>query len=114
MHPFARLTAGALVAIAVGVAAPVAAQQSPQPLAIGNEIALYLRTGDRLNGKDWTINDRISHVHDITARYLGGRGHRLTTRRWGDRVHIYVNGEFVLAATPADARAGGYLSLIHI
>ena len=39
---------------------------------------------------------------------VGGQTFKLTTKHYGERVHIYVNGDFLLAVTPADARAAGH------
>jgi hypothetical protein len=69
---------------------------------------LVLRSGDTLNGKEMSIQDRINHVQDVFPKYLGGRAGKITWKKWGERVHLYLNGDFVLAVTPADAAATGY------
>lgn len=86
---------------------PASAQEAT-PLIIGTNQVLTVRTGDTLNGRDMSIEDRIGHLQDVFAKYLGGQHGKFTSKKWGDRVHLYLNGEFVLAVTPADARATGY------
>ena len=39
---------------------------------------------------------------------------KVSSKTWGDRVHIYLNGDFVLAVTPADAQATGYKSAAQL
>ncbi len=67
-----------------------------------------IRVGDTLNGREMSVQDRINHVQDVFPKYLGGPNGRITWKKWGDRVHLYLNGDFVLAVTPADAQATGY------
>lgn len=111
MHRLTRLAAGLLVAgtiASAGVlssARPALAQDSAKMLTIGATPVFLIRVGDTLNGSEWTIQDRISHVQDVFAKHLGGQYGKFTWKKWGDRVHIYLNGDFVLAVTPADARA---------
>jgi hypothetical protein len=99
------LTAGLLVAAGLPASQPAFAQNSAKLLTVGNTPLFLIRVGDTLNGKEWTINDRINHVQDVFAKYLGGQYSKFTSKKWGDRVHIYLNGEFLLAVTPADAQA---------
>jgi hypothetical protein len=87
---------------------PAAAQDAPQPLVLGAERALMIRTTDTLNGREMSIQDRIDLAQDVFPKHLGSRFGRITTRTWGARVHFYLNGDFFLAATPADARVNGY------
>jgi hypothetical protein len=91
-------------------ACPAAAQDAPEPLVVGAERALMIRTTDLLNGREMSIQDRIDLAQDIFPKHLGSRFGRITTRTWGPRVHFYLNGDFFLAATPADARVNGYKS----
>jgi hypothetical protein len=99
------LTAGVLVVAGLPAARPVQAQNTAKLLTVGNTPLFLIRVGDTLNGKEWTIADRINHVQDVYAKYLGGQYSKFTWKKWGDRVHIYLNGEFLLAVTPADAQA---------
>jgi hypothetical protein len=110
MHRLARLAMIMSLAGAVfAVGAPVQAQdEEARPLIIGTNRILMLRTGDTLNGRQMSIQDRINHVQDIFPKYLGGQAGKITWKKWGDRVHLYLNGDFVLAVTPADAAATGY------
>lgn len=96
------LTALCLAAAAAG------AQTGPVPLVFADRQVLLLRVPDTLNGRIWTVPQRIDHALDIVAKYLGSDRAALTTRSIRSRVHFYLNGEFVLAATPSDAKAAGY------
>lgn len=110
MHRLNRLAAGLLIAGTLGTAGlpaarPAYAQNSAKLLTVGNTPLFLIRVGDTLNGQEWTISDRINHVQDVYAKYLGGQYSKFTAKKWGDRVHLYLNGEFLLAVTPADAQA---------
>jgi len=106
-----RLAVAALAAatalLAVG---PVRAQDDARPLIIGSNRLFMIRAGDTLNGREWSVQDRINHIQDVFPKYLGGPHGKITWKKWGDRVHLYLNGDFVLAVTPEDARATGYKS----
>jgi hypothetical protein len=110
--PIHRLTllAGALLAAGALFLAgsPARAQDEPKPLIIGANRVLTIRVGDTLNGREMSVQDRINHIQDVLPKHLGGALGKITSRKWGDRVHLYLNGDFVLAVTPADAKATGY------
>lgn len=110
MHRFARLAmVTALLGAVLAVGAPARAQdEEARPLIIGTNRVLVLRSGDTLNGRQLSIQDRINHVQDVFPKYLGGVAGKVTWKKWGDRVHLYLNNDFVLAVTPADAAATGY------
>jgi len=109
MQRFARLAMAALVAAAVlGGARPSLAQDEAKPLIIGATRLFTIRQGDTLNGRQMSVQDRINHVQDVFAKHLGGPHSKVTWKAWGDRVHLYLNNEFVLAVTPADARGTAY------
>ena len=110
MCRLARLAMAAALAGAVfSMGTPVRAQgEEARPLIIGTNRVFIIRTGDTLNGRQMSIQERINHVQDIFPKYLGGKAGKITWKKWGDRVHLYLNGEFVLAVTPADAAATGY------
>lgn len=110
MHRLIRLAVAALVAGGALAGTAAQAQDGPQPLIIGSNRILMIRVGDTLNDRDWSVQDRINHVQDVFPKYLGGPNGRITWKKWGDRVHLYLNGEFVLAVTPDDAEATGYKS----
>jgi hypothetical protein len=93
---------------ALSLALPALAQEPPRPLILGGTQLFMIRTGDTLNGREWSIGDRIGHVQDVYAKNLGGQYAKFTWKKWGDRVHLYLNDEFTLAVTPADAKATGY------
>lgn len=104
----AFIVAAGAVFTSLTASLPAAAQGEPTPLVVGQTLVATLREGDRLNGQEWTIEERINHVHDYIAQHLGGQTAKVTTKKWGERTHLYVNGDFVLAVTPADAKATGY------
>ena len=112
MNRLARLAASLVVAVAAAagtlLSAPAVAQGAPGVLKVGSSWVATLRNGDRLNGRDWTAQDRIDHVHDYIAKHLGGQRAKVTSRKIGERTHLYVNGDFVLAVTPEDAKVNGY------
>jgi hypothetical protein len=112
MNRLARLAASLAVAVAAMagslMSAPAVAQGAPGVLKIGSSWVATLRNGDRLNGRDWTAQDRIDHVHDYIAKHLGGQRAKVSSRKIGERTHLYVNGDFVLAVTPEDAKVNGY------
>jgi hypothetical protein len=89
------------------IVAPVWAVSSPRgTVIIGQETCFRFRTPD----KGQSIQQRVDHVQDIAAKYLGGDELNLTVRSVGERRHIDVNGEFLVAVTPEDARATGHPS----
>lgn len=83
----------------------------PSPVVIGGDTAFYLRRPDRLNGRNWSVQDRVDHLNDQLAGVLGSPGHTVSAKRWGNRMHLYVDGRFILAVTPADAAAAGVKSV---
>jgi len=103
----AALAALALAAL-LGAGHPAVAQDEARPLVIGPTRLFTIRTGDTLNGRQLSVQERLNHIQDILPRHLGGPNGKITTKKWGDRVHLYMNGDFILAVTPADARATGY------
>ena len=102
-------TAGVLAVSALAGSAALA-QGEAQPLIIGATRLMLIRNDDTLNGREMSVQDRIGHVQDVFAKHLGGKFARFTWKKWGDRVHLYLNNEFVLAVSPADAKATGYKS----
>lgn len=110
---FSAFTA-ALLLPGLLAAVPAAAQGDDQPLTIGTTQVFIIRNGDRLNGRSWTVQDRIDHVQDVLPEHLGNPNSRFTTKKWGDRVHIYLNGDFILAVTPADAGSTAYKSAAEL
>jgi len=97
------LAAGALLTAGVAVRA-----DEGKYVIIENSHLFQIRNGDTLNGVQMSVQDRIDHIQDLFAKYLGGQTGKFTTKKYGERTHIYMNGEFVLAVTPADARSSGY------
>lgn len=116
MHRFARFVAAALAAgtLLLSSGAAVRAQEVSKPVIIGATWLFPLRADDTLNGKEWSIQDRIDHLHDVFAKHLGGQYAKFSAKKWGERVHLYLNDEFVLAVTPADAKAVGHKSAVTL
>ncbi len=104
----------AAAALPLLVAVPCRAQNEPQTLVIGGERLMTLRTVDTVNRRRMTIQDRIDLVQDVFPKYLGGRFGRITSRPVGNRVHFYLNGDFFLACSPADAHVNGYRSAAQL
>lgn len=109
MHRFARFAAAALAAGSLLSAGGLrAAEPAGQSLTIGQTRLLTIRNGDTLAGRSWTVADRINHVHDVYAKYLGLGVGKITWKKYGNRTHLYLNGDYILAVTPADAKVNGY------
>jgi hypothetical protein len=64
----------------------------------------------RVPDKGMLVQDRVDHIQDVAAKHLGGEALTFTIRAVGERRHIDVNGEFIVAVTPEDARATGHKS----
>jgi hypothetical protein len=116
MHRFARLVAAVLAAgtLLLSSGAAVRAQEGSKPIIIGATWLFPLRSADTLNGKEWSIQDRVDHLQDVFAKHLGGQYAKFSAKKWGERVHLYLNDEFVLAVTPADAKAVGHKTAITL
>ncbi len=104
-----RLVAGIVLAgAALSGAVSAHAQAVGKPLIIGGTRLLQIRAADRVNGNLMSIDQRINHVQDVYAKHLGGQAGRITWKQVGDRVHLYLNGDFVLGVSPFDAKLNGY------
>lgn len=92
----------------IGPSSPAMAQGKITQVVIGGKVRINLRQGDTLNGRTLTVEERVQNVDEVFAKHLGNKKGKITTKKVGERVHLYLNGDFVIAATPADAKAGGY------
>jgi len=101
-HTVLRGLAGLALAVAVGAAWAMA--QPRGTVVIGQATCFRIRVPD----KGETIQQRLDRIQDVAAKFLGGEPVHLTIRPVGKRQHIDVNGEFLVAVTPEDARATGY------
>ena len=99
--------AAALLAAAALMGAAGASGEE-KPLIIASTRLLIVRSGDTLNGRAMSVDERIGHVQDVFAKHLGGKYAKVTWKSWGDRVHLYLNNDFTLAVTPTDASSTGY------
>ena len=97
---------GLMLAVCAGVAAPQSLSEPRGSVVIGSITCFRLRVPDR----GQSVRERVDHIQDIAAKYLGGDAVHLTIRPVGNRQHIDVNGEFLVAVTPDDARATGHKS----
>jgi hypothetical protein len=102
MKTLIRLALAVVTALSL---APALRAEDGKPLVIGGVRLFLIRGGDTLNGRDMSIDARIDHVQDVFAKHLGGKYAKFTWKKFGERVHIYLNNDFVLACTPADAKA---------
>ena len=84
--------------------ASLAANSPPGSVIIGDVTCFRIRVSDG----NTTVQQRVDHLQDVSAKYLGGGPLRFRTRPVGPRRHIDVNDEFLVAVTPADAAATGY------
>ncbi len=99
-----RALAGLCLTVMVGAAG--AATQPRGTVVIGEVTCFRIRVPDR----GQTIQQRVDHIQDLAPKYLGGEHVTFTIRPVGDRRHIDLNGEFLVAVTPDDARATGHKS----
>jgi hypothetical protein len=110
-HKIARRCLAVALGITLAAGACVTARaqgKSLYPVVIGGRVRVNLRVGDTLNGRAVTPEERVQTIDEVFAKHLGGKKGKVTAKKVGDRVHLYLNGDFILAATPADAKAGGY------
>jgi hypothetical protein len=101
---------GLILAVCAGALAPAAMAQPHGTVVIGTITCFRLRVPDR----GQSVQERVDHIQDMAAKYLGGDAIHLTIRTLGNRQHIDLNGEFLLAVTPDDARATGYKSAAQL
>jgi hypothetical protein len=99
-----KLLSGLMLVLVAGAA--IAMSPSPGAVVIGQTTCFRIRVTD----KGQSVQQRVDHIQDIAAKYLGGDAFKLTIRDVGDRRHIDVNGEFLVAVTPTDANATGHKS----
>ena len=79
-------------------------------VVIGQTTCFRIRVID----KGQTVQQRVDHIQDILAKYLGGDAASFTVRNVGERRHIDLNGEFLVAVTPEDAKATGHKSAVTL
>jgi hypothetical protein len=100
--------AAAVLLVVSGMQSRAQDDDKPQAVVIGPTWLFFVRTGDTVNGRELSPRARVDHIHDVLAKHLGGQSGRFTQRKVGNRVHVDLNGDFILAVTPADAAANGY------
>jgi hypothetical protein len=93
---------GLFLVLGAGAAAPETATRGT--VVIGAVTCFRIRVPDR--GE--SVQQRVDFIQDMAPKFLGGDPVQFTIRRVGKRQHIDVNGEFIVAVTPDDARATGY------
>src|SRR5207253_700869 len=96
---------GLILALCMGAAAPEVLVPRGT-VVIGAITCFRIRVPDR----GQRVQERMDHIQDLAAKFLGGETVHLTIRPVGMRQHIDVNGEFLVAVTPEDARATGHKS----
>jgi hypothetical protein len=97
-----RTLAGIL--LGAGLFSGIARADAPVTVMIGSTMCFAIRQPD---GK-LTAQQRADAIQDVFIKYLGGNKGVFTTRPVGKKVNIYLNGDFVVAATPADATASKF------
>ncbi len=93
---------GLCLALLAGMAG--AASQPRGMVVIGQATCFRIRLADR--GQN--VQQRVDHIQDVAAKFLGGDPVTFTIRAVGERRHIDVNDEFLVAVTAEDAHATGY------
>jgi len=109
MKPRAWTAAGLTLAFLLALTAlpPAARADRPGEVVIGGVLCFRIREVS----KEGSIDQRVNHIHEVFAKHLGGPYHKFTIKRVGRRRHLYLNGDFVVAVWPADAKATGYKSV---
>ena len=97
---------GLILALCAGAAAPETRSEPHGTVVIGTIPCFRVRVPD----EGQSVQERVDHIQDLAAKFLGGGTISLTIRPVGARQHIDVNGEFLVAVTPDDARATGHKS----
>jgi hypothetical protein len=95
-----RILAG--MVLGVGLCCGVARAEAPVIVWIGSTRCFAIRQPD---GK-LTPQQRADGIQDIFIKYLGGSKGVFTTKPAGKKVNIYLNGDYVIAATPQDLTGG--------
>jgi hypothetical protein len=99
-----RLLTGLMLTLVAGGA--IAMGPPRGTVVIGQATCFRIRVVDR----GQTVQQRVDHIQDLAAKYLGGDTITFTIRNVGERRHIDLNGEFLVAVTPGDAKATGHKS----
>jgi hypothetical protein len=101
-----RLIGGALMGLFLALCAGAAAPETEPrgTVVIGAITCFRLRVPDR--GE--SVQQRVDFIQDMAPKFLGGDPVQVTIRPVGKRMHLDVNGAFIVAVTPDDARATGY------
>jgi hypothetical protein len=94
----------AVVSLVLAAGATFGASEPRGTVVIGQATCFRIRVPDR----GQTVQQRLDHIQDLAPKYLGGDPVTFTIRKLGDRQHIDFNGEFLVAVTPADAKATGH------
>ena len=99
------LVSGALTGLFLALCASAAAPASEPrgTVVIGSITCFRIRVPDR----GQSVQQRVDFIQDQAPKFLGGDPVQVTIRSVGKRQHIDLNGEFVVAVTPEDARATG-------
>jgi hypothetical protein len=88
--------------LGVGLLCGVARAEGPVIVMIGATRCFAIRQPD---GK-LTPQQRADGIQDTFIKHLGGSKGVFTTKPAGKKVNIYLNGDFVIAATPQDVTPG--------
>jgi len=87
--------------LGVSLFAGIASADRPVIVMIGSTKCFAIRQPD---GKR-TVQQRADGIQDAFIKHLGGSKGAFTTKPAGQNINIYLNNDFVIAATPADALA---------
>src|SRR5689334_6663846 len=97
-----RAFVGLLLALCAG---PAARAMEPRgTVVIGAITCFRIRVPDR----GMSVQQRVDYIQDIAPKFLGGDPVAFSIRPVGEEQHIDINGQFLVAVTPADAHATGY------
>lgn len=96
---------GAIGGVLLAAPSLAAFQEKPDgvPVKIGSVSCFLVRRPDG----PWSREQRVARIHHIFAKHLGQAHANFSTRRRGDRIDLFLNGDFLIGVTAEDARATG-------
>jgi hypothetical protein len=98
------------MALGVGLFCGIARAEKPVIVMIGSTRCFAIRQPD---GK-LTPQQRADGIQDTFIKHLGGSKGVFTTKPTGKKVNIYLNGDYVIAATPQDATVAKQKSAVKL
>jgi hypothetical protein len=92
---------GSILLLGLWASVLIPAAAEPTNVVLGNTDCFVIRAPDG----DESITARVDRIRDVFLGHVGETPGRFTIRADGNRRLIYLDGDFLVAATPADALA---------